>query len=488
MRILCYNWVDYLDDENRGGGVSVYQRNLLRALDAIPEVSADFLCSGLSHDLRARPPRWERIRHGPDTDRARRYEIVNAGLLSPSHHSFGNPGQLTHAATETAFFDFLAANGPYDVVHFNNLEGVPAAVLRLKQHFPQTRVILSLHNYYPVCPQVNLWFQERENCTGFADGANCVACLPHQTPERMARLANALAYRLKRAGIRPGTRTFDLAFRNAIRVGSRLVRLATWLRRGRATAPPGRMEAAQFASRRAGITALINANCDRVLGVSERVCEVARRHGIDAALLHTSYIGTLEADCFAATTPRAQVLNDDGTLALAYLGYMRRDKGFFFLLDALEGLPDDIAARLHLLVAARTGPPEAMARLAALRPRLAGLRHVDGYAHDGLDDLLADTGLGLIPVLWEDNLPQVAIEMHARHIPLLTSDLGGARELANNPDMVFRAGDTDSFTARLRHILSGGLDPAAYWRAARPPVSMPAHLDDLMRHYKGEPT
>ena len=46
---------------------------------------------------------------------------------------------------------------------------------------------------------------------------------------------------------------------------------------------------------------------------------------------------------------------------------------------------------------------------------------------------------GVVPVLWHDNLPQVAIEMHARHIPLLTSDMGGAQELGNCPEMVFAA-------------------------------------------------
>jgi len=37
MRVLYYNWVDYLDDEKRGGGVSVYLNNLMAAMSAQPE-------------------------------------------------------------------------------------------------------------------------------------------------------------------------------------------------------------------------------------------------------------------------------------------------------------------------------------------------------------------------------------------------------------------------------------------------------------------
>lgn len=82
MKILFYNWVDYLDDEKRGGGVSVYQRNLIRALQA-EGTECHFLCSGISYDLLAAQPRWERIKHGPAENRSRRFELVNSGVLSP---------------------------------------------------------------------------------------------------------------------------------------------------------------------------------------------------------------------------------------------------------------------------------------------------------------------------------------------------------------------------------------------------------------------
>ena len=39
-----------------------------------------------------------------------------------------------------------------------------AAVLALGAQWPEMRIVLSLHNYYPFCPQVNLWHAERETC------------------------------------------------------------------------------------------------------------------------------------------------------------------------------------------------------------------------------------------------------------------------------------------------------------------------------------
>jgi hypothetical protein len=491
-RVLYYNWVDYLDAETRGGGVSVYQRNLMTALAGAPQIEAIFLSSGLSFDLWGRGPRWEQVCHGPDRDRDRRYEIVNSGVQAPAHHSFGDPAQIDHPETAGVFFDFIKETGPYDVVHFNNIEGLPVSVLELKKRWPETRIILSLHNYYPICPQVNLWHLERISCVDFDQGRKCVHCLPHQPDPRIVRLANVLAYRLKRLGLTPGKWAFDTAFRWTLRIigrGTRLIRRGTAYAKGRAKHQSGRLEAVTvpdgrgFAARREAMITAINTHCDAVLCVSDAVRRLAESYGIDPARTHTSYIGTQEADAFEHTRPRGGLPGHDGVLTLGYLGYMRRDKGFFFLLQALETMPADLAGRLRLVVAARRGGRSTMNRLMALAPKLAGLEYADGYHHDNLDTLLAGVDVGVIPVLWHDNLPQVAIEMHARHIPLLTSDMGGAKEMGNCADMVFSAGDDVAFHARIKNILEGGADIDAYWRAARTPVNMARHLDELLQHY-----
>lgn len=494
MKILFYNWVDYLDDENRGGGVSVYQKNLIQALDGETGTTCLFLSSGISYDMFPSAPRWERVKHGPNKNRRRRFEIVNSEVLSPAHHAFGNKSQTDAPDTAAVLFDFIRTHGPFDVVHFNNLEGLPASVLSLKEHWPETRVILSLHNYYPVCPQVNLWHQERENCLNFKDGRNCQHCLPHQHDENIVRLANAVAFNLKKNGIRPGTRLFDRGFGPGMRVARRLVRLYQRRFAGNKRPQAGAATSTKllrkvetryfkYARRRAEFVELINTHCDTVLCVSERVGVVAAKFGIARGLIRTSYIGTRHAEKFAQTSPAASLVKPDGTLSLAYLGYMRRDKGFFFLLDALEKLPLKTARRLRVIIASRLIDQPTMERITALTSRLASVEFADGYAHDQLDELLEEADIGVIPVLWEDNLPQVAIEMHARHIPLLTSDLGGAQELGRCPDMVFKAGDKADFAKKLRAILDGKISLETYWAGAMAPHSMGEHLDELHKVY-----
>ncbi|SNT04805.1 glycosyltransferase [Tropicimonas sediminicola] len=493
MKILYYNWVDYLDDQKRGGGVSQYQRNLLTHLDQQGDVECLFLSSGLAHDLRNRKPRWSRATHGMAKDRHRRFEIVNSGCMSPSHHSFGHPAQVSDPATVETFADFVASQGPFDVIHFNNLEGIPAEVLELRKSLPGTRFVLSLHNYYPFCPQVNFWHRETAHCDDFNGGANCIDCLPFKPDPRMVRLANSASFTLQKGGIGPGTKLYDHGARPAMRAGIKAIRkLASARRRAAAaeaaSAPqPAARDASQraeaFRARRARFVSLINENCDAVLCVSDRVRQIAQAHGITPGLLHTSYIGSDHAALFTRTAPKETLLRPDGTAKMAYLGYMRRDKGFYFLLNALEALDDDLAARLHLVFAAAGRDPEALATFDRLRARFASLTWHDGYRHDEMDGILSDTDFGIVPVLWEDNLPQVAIEMHSRHIPLLTADRGGAQELGRHAGMVFRSEDIESLHGRLAEILDGKIDLQTYWAGAMTPVSLDAHIRELLGHY-----
>lgn len=494
MRILYYNWADYLDPEKRGGGVSVYQRNLVKTLSQREGIETGFLSAGLAYRVRSSRPHVVRQKGaGP-----RRWVLVNSGTLAPSHAGFAAPEQLDHAATVQAFAEFVARTGPWDVIHFNNLEGLPASVLSLKERFPETRFILSLHNYYPFCPQVNLWHAERETCDDYHAGTLCARCLVAQPSARSVRATYATGWALTRRGLGPGSPFYDRIFRPAAGSAWRAVKrlkarrhhagpafeAAVALAEVPVEVPPGAGPGEAFVRRRARMVALINAHCDHVLCVSDRVRQIALHHGIHASRLQTQYIGTAEAAEWHYTKPRASFLKPDGTLHLAYLGYMRRDKGFLVLMQALAALPRDQAQRLQVTIAARSGEAEPMAAMQALEGHVGRLRHVDGYTHEGLNDLLRDVDLGMVPVLWEDNLPQVAIEMHARHIPLLTSDRGGAQELGRCPSLVFRAGDVDSFHHALGQVLDGRVTPAAYWDHAIAPVSLPDHVAALLALYE----
>lgn len=495
MKILFYNWVDYLDSEKRGGGVSVYQRNVLDYLSKNTDHELYFLSGGISYDLINSDVRISKMDHGKkpssvDMEKVERFEIVNSPVLSPAHHSFGNEAQVSDEDTERAFLDFVEKHGPFDAIHFNNLEGIPAKVLQIKKQHPDTKVILSMHNYYPFCPQVNLWYQEKEHCDDYFYGKKCIGCLSYVPNEYDIKRANSIAFSLKKTGIEPGSKIFSNLFKVELKA------LRFYEKRGfgeklslnyqKTDSNKNKLfkeiSGEKYIKRRTEFVRLINENCDHVLAVSDRVGEITVSYGIKKELVVTDYIGTKYSEIYSQTpTPQGLITDKNGELTLTYLGYMRRDKGFYFFVDALYNMPPDLANKINIVVAARNTAPEQLEILKGQIWKFNSISYADGYTHKTLPDILSKTNVGIIPVQWEDNLPQVAIEMHSQKIPLITSHRGGAHELSNNPDFTFNSDSQDELYTILQKIVDGNLKHEDYWANAMKPIGLEEHCSKLTK-------
>lgn len=484
LKILFYNWVPFDDDEKRGGGVSIYQKNLVEALTRAGW-QVDFFSSGLAYDLDDLTPRFE------PTDNlyapaCRSFQLVNSPVQSPGHAAFGQNERLfARGPAWEAFRGFLAEHGPYDIVHFNNIEGIPFTFLDLKADFPNTKVVLSHHNYFAVCPQVNLWHRETRACTDFDQGRACHDCLIWSPPRAEVLAAQQLSTVIRKAGLTAQSPVFKQAFasEDTLSLFQNLAqRLHTEFLQDDPL-PADDTEESGFARRRSDAIALLNRAVDLHLAVSERVARVIGSYGIDASRTRVSYIGTKHGEVLAQARTRMH-LAKTGSLSMVFMGYMRADKGFHFLLDALEALPAPIARNLRVKLAAKsTGDKAVEVRLKALGRHLGALEHIDGYGHADLPAILKDVDLGVVPVLWEDNLPQVALEIMSHGVPVLCADRGGAQELAANPDFTFAAGSTRAFAEAIRRLQTGEAQLADFWTHAMPLRTMADHLSELLALY-----
>ena len=215
MKLLYYNWVPFDDDENRGGGVSVYQRNLISYLLKQSDNEVYFISSGIAYTAESKGVYIKRTSNIYGK-RCKTYQIINSPILSPGHCAFDDMDiYLNDLELYQIFKKFITQNGPFDVIHFNNFEGLSLHVLKIKEDFPNTKMIYSLHNYYAFCPQVNLWKKERESCYDFHDGKDCLTCLTYKADKQEVLFANKLAYKLKICHFNSHTAVYRLAFRYA---------------------------------------------------------------------------------------------------------------------------------------------------------------------------------------------------------------------------------------------------------------------------------
>src|SRR5690606_9518466 len=202
---------------------------------------------------------------------------------------------------------------------------------------PKSALVFSAHNYNIGCPQVNLWQRRGEACGDFLDGAACVGCSDLPDRRRRKLLVNRLKTPVKNLGERysfasriayrldPGVKSFfrgeDLSTPECEMTQLRPVDRETISR------------ASYYrAYRKAGID-LVNTVFDRTIGVSRRTSEILLRFGANPNKVVTSYIGTKHADNFGKY---ARKIPSPSDLHIAFFGYMREEKGFFYFLENLE--------------------------------------------------------------------------------------------------------------------------------------------------------
>ena len=126
---------------------------------------------------------------------------------------------------------------------------------------------------------------------------------------------------------------------------------------------------------------------------------------------------------------------------MAYLGYMRLDKGFAMMLSALKAASRALQQQLRLVVAAKRSDERSLRHSPGGRPAARRLRFYDGYTHDDLPIILESVDVGLVPVQWGGQPPPGGDRDDGARGPAAhLRPWRGAQELGGrNPEFVFEA-------------------------------------------------
>ena len=474
MKILIYNWVAFDNDENKGGGVNVYTRNLVRELVKDESNIVFFLCAGQVYDIDDTSVRIERY-NNIFGDRVKSYQVVNSPIFSSAKISFPFPETyLQDKILANLVENFIIQNGGFDVIHLQNIEGLSLKCLALKEKFPNIKFIYSLHNYYPFCPAVNRWSVQDRLCTIENCGLSCTECMPKDIFAEKIKFNQYINYKTRK-GI-SFSEIYELKeFKEKLCKKYSLVdtekRYSEEMLIGLGH---------EFTNFNLKTVESLNKYMDVILAVSDRVKRLAVQYGILDNKIKVNYIGT-EA---AANLIKWKDYKKKRGLHICYLGYANKQKGFFFFLDSLKQMPADAASMMKVTIAAKTDDNKVIGEIKCLNDKFDKVTYYNGYTHNELIKILNDVDLGIVPVLWEDNLPQVAIEMKCAGIPVLCSDLGGAKELSGSEKFVFKHGNIDSFISHLTYFIQKPKELGSYFDGGVVPPSMAEHIKNLKEIYE----
>ena len=460
-KILFYNWVPFDSPGDEGGGVTLYCRNLIsEIIRNVPSVEVYFLSSGWAYDI-TRNDCYVREITNIFGDLCRTFEIVNSPVPAPQDMLFRNPtiafsNDMLKATVKT----FIEKMGGFDVIHFMNIEGLSLDVFDLKQEFKSTRFIYSIHNYVPICMTGFLFDRENKKvCDESYNANNCKACV------KACKNRSYDSEMIDRAKFGHGNAAnFSyIEYVNAFGF-NKLTKDAS---------PEEYINFTRLATQK------LNANMDVILAVSERVKRLAIGRGFDSQKVITNYIGTKIASYQIGCS--AYQVGD--YLRIAFLGSNLHyvEKGYPFLLKALASLDDETKSKIDLVLTMQNSNEDPI-----VKKKLKGFHEVEiihGYRHSDLHTILNGVNLGIVPVVWEDNLPQISIEMVAMGIPVLCSNAGGASELSTADELKFEAGNIEDFCKKLKAIVDDSCLLDKYWEGHLGLETFKEHIRKLMIIY-----
>lgn len=164
MRILHIVWGF---SPLRGGGLIEYAEDIMEEQTKSGHKVASFFAGRRELFGRLRLNKWFR-------NEIAQYEIYNSPLVHLGRRgTFPAESELREGFSEKFFNDTLIDFKP-DVVHIHELAGLPFTLLDICQerNIPS---VLTLHDYYPLCPTLTL-YNKNENLCRDISGIGCFEC------------------------------------------------------------------------------------------------------------------------------------------------------------------------------------------------------------------------------------------------------------------------------------------------------------------------
>lgn len=531
VRVAFLGWARLSFQAREGSGYNLSASELASGL-ALMGHQVTYLRSGMDYSLK----RGMFIEKHETWRGVECYDLFNSPNLSPASANFermaGEMSSPEQVRVVLAWLDEVRA----EIVHVHSLEGSSLDLIGAIRDSGRA-VIVTPHNYWYACPQVDLLHKEREVCLDYDGGKRCVGCLEPENATRVFRRRRREQTLVRLFGHAPyqSVRQVWLFFKRHATSAGRKKRPIKWgpppldpeIGMGFDTGDPGahsgtiehnlklddldkvvtlgRSPADQnerflgathhltvlneYGKRRvAGIEALSRANM--VIPPSRFVLNTFLRMGMKADIGRHVRLGQVHFDQLNRLVRRSPFYGvrpwEPGSgqpLRFAFHGTVRNNKGLEILASAIPLMPKEIRQRCHFQIRAAGWDW-------AFRKRLSVYPEVQFCGGYDMLQLLASVGeydVGILPHVWFENSPLVLLEhLHAGKF-VIASRLGGPPEWIEEGrnGMLFPAGEPEALAACITRLVMGeiGIPSPREIHEASVLRSYPDHVREVSEIY-----
>jgi len=348
---------------------------------------------------------------------------------------------------QTWFEDYWQRTRP-DLAHFQAGYLLGAAPLQAAAAC-NVPVVLTLHDYWFLCPRITLLRSNGELCEHIPDNpAGCAWCQAAERPayRHLDEVTGHLAGKLAQATVLQAS---------GRRMAHRREVMAHALTIPRRVIAPSHFLASRFV--------------DRVPAERLVVCN----YGLDLApFQQVTHVGPA---------------NKTRPLRIGYIGQMAEHKGVHLLVEAFRSLPlnssnaSETAQPIELhLYGNLEAFPAYTERLKTLAAGDARITFHGRFQNTRVAEILSELDVSVAPSTWYENQPLAILEARAAGTPVITSRLGGMAELIEHEvnGLHFNPDDAVDLAQQLRRLID---DPALLARLQTGAAhSTPRSIDDEM--------
>ncbi len=320
--------------------------------------------------------------------------------------------------------DYFRENRP-DVVHVNGGYLISAAVIRAAKGLGLP-VIVTLHDFWFVCPRITLLKPSGKLCTVPEDVTECVWCLA--TEKRRFRWIEIASKGMAGAVVHP------------------------YLASSSTTKTLGiHPDAEQMRRRRQVLLAALK-DVDLILAPSEFLRNIFIHQGINSERIAYSRLG-LETSHWNTTSEATS--RETRELQIGYFGQLASHKGVHLLIEAFNRL--SFASRpAHLTIYGDPRPfPEYFAQLEKMANGNTFIEFAGRFDNRNVAELMKNVDIAVVPSIWYENSPIVIMEALTAGTPVITSNVGGMSEFIhhNENGLLFQLGNAQDLAAQIQRLL-----------------------------------
>lgn len=323
-------------------------------------------------------------------------------------------------------------------------------------HAQQVPAVVTLMDYWFLCPRIILLRRTGEVCPVPEDPAECALCLLNE--QRRYRLPHVATKGLTTSLLK------------------RIWRATDWM--GATRVQPPRQ---QIVGRRQFLGKTL-ALFDRVIAPSRFLADLYQRHGVAK-----EQIALIRQGVNIRPPDQDDTYRPHHPLVFGYAGQLASHKGVDLLVKAFRQLgQDENSIRLVLYGnQAQAWPPflEKLKREIGDDPRIVWGKP---FANTDAHKVYTELDLLVVPSIWYENSPNVILEAFACGTPVMTADLGGMAELVTHGvnGYLFAPNSVSSLREALERIISQP-QQLVVWRQQIPPTrSMDDEMLEVERIYE----